>query len=79
VDVLTAAILRTVQPAERDETGKAVLSEGRWDAAAGRVRDRTQKGADDLESALEKERKRDENLDDLFEKARRKLRRPPED
>ena len=79
VDVLTATVLRSAQPRGRDETGKPILDEGRWDQAAERVRERSTTRSDALDSALEKERGRDGDLEDLFEKARRKVRKPPED
>ena len=78
VDVLTAKVLRSASPREVDETGKAVLDEGRWDAAAARVAGR--RGREDvLDAALEKERSRSSDLDELFDKAREKLSRRAEE
>lgn len=72
VDVLTGKVLRTVRPAERSETGKVVLDEGRWDEAEGRVQERREGARDRMEEALSKERRREEDLNDLFDKARQR-------
>jgi len=72
VDVLTGTILRSAAPRDVDETGKAVLDEGRWDSARERVGGRATAAADKLEQALESERTKEERLDDLFRKARDK-------
>jgi len=75
IDVRTATVLRAAGPQEVDETGKAVLDESRWDSAAQRVAGRTEAGRGEFDAAVEKERVRERDLDDLFEKAREKLRR----
>ena len=72
IDVLTKAILRHAPPEQLDETGKAILDEGRWDEATGRVSDRKSASLDKFENALGKERSREKDLEDLFDKARRK-------
>ncbi len=74
IDVLTRTILRHAPPEQLDETGKAVLDEGRWDEAADRVSGRAGASLDKFDSALGKERSREKDLDDLFDKARRKAR-----
>lgn len=79
VDVLTEKVLRSASPREVDETGKAVLDEGRWDSAAERVAGRQARGQDSLESALEKERQRSDDLEDLFDKAKKKISRRAEE
>jgi hypothetical protein len=56
--------MRTTQ---RDERGPE--SKKSWDAAQERVRQRTQTGADKLESALESERGKAARYDELFRKA----------
>ena len=71
VDVLTRTVLRAVGAQETDEFGKARLDEDRWDAATGKVKDRSTAG-ERLDDALERERERTGRLDDLFEKAKRK-------
>jgi hypothetical protein len=78
VDVRTSQILRTMRPEERDDQGRTVVRESDWDAAAGRVRERIEKGEDRLSSALERERERDSRLDELFKKAAEKV-EPDED
>ena len=75
VDVLTGKILRQARPADTDETGKPVLDHGRWDDAADHVKGRAQGGQDEFDSALEKERNRSDDLDDLFAKAKEKAAR----
>jgi hypothetical protein len=74
IDVLTRKIMRAVSPAEIDETGKAKLDESRWDDATIRVEERVEDAQDKLESALSDERDKESRLDDLFDKARRKVR-----
>ena len=78
VDVRTSQILKTLRPEERDEQGRTVVRDSDWDAAAGRVRERIEKGEDRLSSALERERGRGSRLDELFRKAADKL-EPDED
>ena len=73
VDVRTQTVLRHAKPREIDETGKAVLDEGRWDSAQDRVQDRKEQGGDRFDSALAKEHSRERDLDDLFQKAQEKI------
>lgn len=75
VDVLTGKILRQARPQGTDETGKPLLDLGRWDEAARHVKGRAQGGLDEFDSALERERNRSEDLDDLFDKAKKKATR----
>jgi len=79
VDVLTSTVLRASGPQQVDETGKVRLDESRWDAARDRVHGRGAEAEDRLESALSAERDKESRLDDLFEKAREKVRRSSED
>lgn len=81
VDVRTRQVLRTAKPREEDETGKPVLDEGRWDTAKERVQGRTEGARDRMDIALEKERRRDDDLNSLFDKARKKAlgQDPPSD
>jgi len=76
IDVLTSRVMRTAEPREVDETGKIVLDEGRWDVAKDRVSDRKQSADDKLDSALGKEQTREKDMDDLFDKAKKKLQKP---
>lgn len=73
VDVRTGAILRTLRPGERDETGKPVVKESDWDAALGKVRGRATGGGSKLDAALEREKDKAARLDDMFRQASRKL------
>ncbi len=73
VDVLTRKILRHASPALIDETGKAVLDMGRWDSAKDRVAGRGATSSDKFDSALGQEKTRSGDLDDLFDKAKRKV------
>ncbi len=73
VDVLTHKILRHATPAQIDETGKAVLDPHRWDSANKKVAGRGAASADKFDSALGQEKTRSGDLDDLFDKAKRKV------
>ena len=75
VDVLTRTVLRADAPAQIDETGKAQLDPGRWDAAHGRVSGRGRSAEEKLGAALESERSKEDRLDSLFDKAKEKLQR----
>jgi len=75
VDVLTQKVLRHAKPSQVDETGKAVLDEGRWDSAQDKVSKRGERGRDEFEDALGKEKTREGDLDDLFDAAKSKLRK----
>lgn len=79
VDVLTRTILRHAPPGQVDETGKAVLDEGRWDAAAEKVKGRRSDGQDKFDSALDKERSRTRDLDELFDRAKKKALEEPDE
>jgi hypothetical protein len=79
VDVRTGKLLRTLRPEELDATGKPVVGERDWDQALGKVRERSDQGENKLDSALDRERKRSADLDDLFRQAREKLRDPDDD
>jgi hypothetical protein len=78
IDVLTSRVLRSASPAERDETGKIVLDENRWDRANTKVKDRGERGQDVFDAALSKEKSREKDLDELFDKARKKAKREPD-
>jgi hypothetical protein len=76
VDVLTGKVMRTSRADERTGGGAPV---DRWAAANERVRERSTKGADKLESALEDERTKSARFDEIFDKARAKHSRKPDD
>jgi Zn-finger nucleic acid-binding protein len=73
VDARTQQILRSRRPEELDSSGKPVVGEADWASALGKVqkRDASRDGA--LEAALDKERDRASQLDDLFDQAKEKL------
>ena len=75
VDVLTETVLRASAPAELDETGRPKVDTKRWTGAEERVEDRSAKAEDRLESALSAEKDKETRLDDLFDKARAKVKR----
>jgi hypothetical protein len=74
VDVLTGKIMRTVRADEHAGAG----SVDRWDAANERVRERTTKSADKLESALQDERTKEARFDEIFKQAQSKHSRKPD-
>ncbi len=74
VDVLTRTILRSAKSQEIDETGKPVLDEGRWEQARETVSGREGAGKDAFDAALSLEQNREEDLDVLFEKVKKKAR-----
>ncbi len=75
VDVLTETVLRASAPAELDEMGKPKVHTTRWTDAAKRIQGRSAKAEDRLESALSEEKDKETRLDDLFDKARAKVKR----
>lgn len=79
IDVLTAKVLKHIPKQKLDETGRPVLDGGRWDAATQRVQGREERGTDSFDAALGKERSRGDDLDDLFQAAKDKLKRRSED
>lgn len=72
VDALTAKVLRfRPAPAAGGNPEEGRLQVGTdWDSAFGRVRERSQESAEKLESALDRERRRERDLDELFRRAR---------
>jgi len=78
VDVRTRSVVRSVSPQETDEFGKPKVNLGRWDAAAGKVADRGEDAGGRLDDALQAEKKRADQLDDLFDRAKRKVDDKPE-
>ncbi len=67
VDVATAKVLRSRNPAEEDGGDKT------WGAAQGRVEGRDERAKDAFNSALDREESREDALDDLFSKAQKKV------
>ncbi len=75
IDVRTGAILRWRRKAEVDETGKPKVREEDWTGAAERVQQRTSSAAEKFDAGLTREKERERDLDDLFQKASEKLKR----
>lgn len=73
IDVLTGTVVRSTAPQRIDETGRPQLDEERWGAAARRVQGRASEAGDEFNQALSIEQGKEARLDDLFEKAKRKL------
>ena len=67
VDVATSKVLRSRNPKEEDGGDKT------WGAAQGRVEDRDGRATDAFNSALDREESREDDLDDLFSKAQKKV------
>ncbi len=72
VDAATGKVLRARE-------GKPAGKADAWESAQENVRERTSRGADKLESALEHERGKADRLDELFRKAQEKSRRREDD
>ena len=75
IDVNTAQVMRTVLPEAADGKPKS----DQWESAQERVRERTTKSMDKLESALEGERTKEARFDEIFRKAKEKNFKPDED
>ena len=75
IDVRTRTVLKHAPRATLDETGKAKLDEGRWDQALDRTAGRVDEAGSKLNKALDDERAKESRLDDLFDKANKKLRK----
>jgi hypothetical protein len=73
VDVRTAQVVRWRRQGETDETGKPVLRESDWSAASERVGKRMGSAGDKFDESLSREKRRSEDLDELFRKANEKL------
>lgn len=73
IDVRTASIVRWRKKGELDETGKPVLREGDWSAASERVSKRLGSAGDKFDESLSREKKRTQDLEELFRKAHEKL------
>ena len=75
VDLRTGKVLRWRKKGESDESGKPVLRESDWQAAADRVGKRLSSATDKFDDSLGREKRREKDLDDLFRKASEKLER----
>jgi hypothetical protein len=72
VDVGTGQVLRTRRPEEYDAEGRPVVSKADWDQALGRVQCRGEEARSKLDAALDREKRREADLEDLFKKARKR-------
>ena len=79
VDVLTQTVVRAVSPQKLDEFGKPVVPSERWENARTNVETRTAGIDERMDAALKSEKNKASRLDDLFEKARDKLKRREEE
>lgn len=79
VDVRTGKILRWRRPEELDETGKPIVRESDWKDASQRVSGRLGEAQDRFDSSVDKEKSREQDLDDLFRKAQDKLQKKKEE
>ena len=75
VDVRTGQILRTRKATPLDEAGRPVGSQGDWNEALGRVQGRKEGGQSKLDAALDREKRREQDLDDLFKRAKKRPKR----
>jgi len=73
IDVRTSTVVRWRRKGEVDETGKPVLWESDWVSASDRVGRRLDSASERFEAGLSKEKRRTQDLDDLFRKAKEKL------
>lgn len=73
VDVRSGNVVRWNRPTELDETGKPIVTEEDWQEATTRVGSRLQTAQDTFEAGLSKERNREQDLDDLFRRASKKI------
>ncbi len=73
IDVRTRTVLRHAAKAELDEFGKPRPGGQRWDSAHKTVADRKARGTDAFDSAIDREKSRTKDLDDLFAKAKDKI------
>src|SRR5262245_25268429 len=79
IDVRTAKVVRWRKPGESDETGKPVLRESDWTSASDRVSKRLGEAGDKFDQSLTREKRRAQDLDELFRKANEKLGRKDEE
>ena len=73
IDVRTQSVLRHAPKGELDEFGKPRQDGGQWDSAHKTVADRKSRGTDAFDSAIDREKSRPKDLDDLFAKAKNKI------
>ena len=67
VDVRTGRVMRWSEYTETDPLGRPKVTDRDWEAALGRVRSREGRAADVFESALEREKNRERELEERFD------------
>jgi len=72
VDTRTGAVLRARDAASQTEDAAPPPPDAGWGQAVGRVQARREGGEDKLAAALEREKRREEDLDDLFRRAKKR-------
>ncbi len=75
VDTRTGQVLKWSRQSELDETGKPILRESDWHDAAKKVSGRLPSAGDKFDASMNREKSREQDLDDLFTKAKDKLRK----
>lgn len=73
IDVRTRTVLRHAPKGGLDEFGKPLRDASRWDAANEKVGRGGERGRDAFDQALSKEKSRDQDLDDLFDRAKSRV------
>ena len=73
VDSMSGKVLRHAEPGEVDETGKMQLDPDRWESATDRTATRASDASDKFEEMLGDEKSKESRLDDLFDKAKKKV------
>lgn len=74
IDVRSARVLRHSTPDRLDEFGKPIRGDtSKWDAAKERIDRARSRGTGAFDEALGREKKRARDLDDLFDRAKKKV------
>jgi len=78
VDTRSGKVVRWQPESKLDETGKPILTDSDWDAAAKRAGGRQSTAEDKFDAGFAREKSRSADLDDLFRKASEKLKKKGE-
>ena len=79
VDVASGRVLRSLSPERTDAAGRPVVDPAGWDQALESVRERPGATGNKLSAALDRERTRAQDLEDLFRRARERAAKEPEE
>ncbi len=79
VDLRTGKVVRSAAPGSLESSGERKVQEQDWDQALGKVKHRQQSGEGKLDQALDKEKSKVQDLDELFRQAGKRIRRDGED